>query len=89
MLFRPVDGGKTSLANIQPDGGFEMTVGERTRGAQIGLNHVLVVDAATTVGGETATYQSAPDRRVEVLADTDNEFTLEVSAQEGWTLIQD
>lgn len=66
-----------------------MTVEERIKGAQVGMNQVLIVDATTPASEETASFRSSVGQRVRVEPKTDNEFLLNVDLSEGWSRIEE
>jgi hypothetical protein len=89
VVFRPLTDGKTAIGTIERDGTFVMKVGARQKGAQIGENHVLVIDARTGVQHTPVSFRAPATGRVVVRAKEQNNFLIDVSEKGGWSRIED
>jgi hypothetical protein len=87
VLFLPVGGGQKAIGRIGPDGAFVLTSYREGDGAQVGQHQIAIVRAVATRGTKPASYRCDDAHRVEVVADKDNEFTLNVDSRHGWKAI--
>ena len=87
VVFRPVSGGATSIGAIESDGSFAMKTNGKD-GATIGQSHVLVVDATceSTLDDEVS-WRGSEKNQVVIKADTDNQFSIDITTENGWSVI--
>jgi hypothetical protein len=88
-MFLPVGGGKYALGTIGPDGAFVLSSYGDGDGAQVGENHVLVLDALAPGQTDAQSYRAATTQRVRVEADRENEVTINIEPGKGWQRIED
>ena len=89
VIMRPLQDGRSSIGMIEPDGTFEMRLSPGQAGAQVGVNHLLVIEAKTGEAEDSRDFRGPESARVTVEPRTDNEFSIRISRELGWIPIQD
>jgi hypothetical protein len=89
VLFLPVAGGKQALGTIGADGTFVLTCYKNGDGAQVGLNHVVLVDVTTGGLAKPESYRAAKTNRLQVEAGKENVFAIELGERNRWEQMAD
>lgn len=85
VIFAPIGGGKPAQGIIQPDGAFQLTTAAPNDGAMAGTYHVTVMgERGSENEASSGTYMGPRDKPLEVIAGKNNEFSINISKQDGW-----
>jgi hypothetical protein len=83
VLFRPLGGGPNALGTIQANGTFALSC-DAGDGAQVGDNHVLILDALWPGQADAVSFRAASSNRLRVAADQQNDFQIDLADRSLW-----
>jgi hypothetical protein len=89
VVLLPVGGGKHALGTIGPEGAFVLSSYGEGDGAQVGENHVLVLDVSAPGQSDAVNYRAAKSHSVHVKPDRENVLAIDIKPGTGWHVIED
>ena len=90
VLLLPIEKGNAAIGQIQENGSFLLTTFKPEDGAVPGRYRVTVVSDLQVQGKEQHVTCIAPKKFIlEVAAERDNDFVVNVNPAEGWNLLLD
>lgn len=85
VIFAPIGGGQPAHGVLQSDGTFKLTTMHPDDGANVGIYQVSIVGERGSESEATrGDYRGPRDKPLEVVAGKSNEFTINISKQDGW-----
>ena len=89
VTFAPVGGGRPAVGTIGPEGAFVLET-ESRRGADIGRYQVIVSrELEKPNAGRRIRYVAPRNAPFKVVADRENDFTIDIDRRRGWKIVED